>query len=396
MKFSTKLKVTPEKIESWENGTEYPTFNQAKALAKQYRVPFVYLYLPDTPHKTKRLDKVDYRTFGNAGLPLMSRELRWFLRDIEERRDTMIELYKESEIGIVEFKKRVSKTADEKDVASVIRARLKIDNNKQSHFRKPEVALTNCISELEDLGFLVFQATKIEPEEMKGLSIAYEEFPIIALNRKDEPSTRLFTLFHELIHILTQTSGICNDMANNGMLQNDVEMFCNRVAGIALVPETALKSNGIISKIKQFGFADSYIYALARNFAVSREVIINRLWHVGIISKQAYFDTLKRYSDEYKEYKKNKKGGFLPSDISIQQRVREILKNHRGLIEGDTKKNSADPFVIALAQDKQYKVVTEEARTRNANSPKIPDVCDAYSIECLNFVGFAREAKLNF
>ena len=88
-----KLKVDVAKIEAWENGSEYPTLPQAKRLAKQYRVPFAYLYLPDTPQKTKRLDKVDYRTFGNWGIEEMSRELRWFLRDIEERRDTMIELY---------------------------------------------------------------------------------------------------------------------------------------------------------------------------------------------------------------------------------------------------------------------------------------------------------------
>ena len=79
-----------------------------------------------------------------------------------------------------------------------------------------------------------------------------------------------------------------------------------------------------------------------------------------------------------------------------QLSVRDILKEHRGLVEGGSKKNSADPFVIALAKDKRCKVVTEETRTRNFNSPKIPDVCDAYSIDCIDFVGFARESKLNF
>ena len=31
----------------------------------------------------------------------MSRELRWFLRDVEERRDTMIELYEQNEMELV-------------------------------------------------------------------------------------------------------------------------------------------------------------------------------------------------------------------------------------------------------------------------------------------------------
>ena len=46
-----KLKVDVAKIEAWENGSEYPTLPQAKRLAKQYRVPFAYLYLPDTPQQ---------------------------------------------------------------------------------------------------------------------------------------------------------------------------------------------------------------------------------------------------------------------------------------------------------------------------------------------------------
>ena len=90
------MNVPIETIESSENGEAYPTLPQAKKLAKYYRVPFAYLYLPDEPHKTKRLDKVDYRTFGNNGIAEYSRELHWLLRDIEERRDTIIELYKEN------------------------------------------------------------------------------------------------------------------------------------------------------------------------------------------------------------------------------------------------------------------------------------------------------------
>lgn len=54
-----------------------------KKLAKQYRVPFAVFYLPDVPKRAKRLEKIDYRTFGNWGFPEMSRELRWFLRELK-------------------------------------------------------------------------------------------------------------------------------------------------------------------------------------------------------------------------------------------------------------------------------------------------------------------------
>lgn len=74
-----------------------------------FKIPqYAYFYLPDTPQKTKRLEKVDYRTFGNWGMGEMSRELRWFLRDIEDRRDAMIRLYKEVEIEPTPFTLNIS------------------------------------------------------------------------------------------------------------------------------------------------------------------------------------------------------------------------------------------------------------------------------------------------
>ena len=76
--------------------------------------------------------------------------------------------------------------------------------------------------------------------------------------------------------------------------------------------------------------------------------------------------------------------------------VRSILAKYRGLVEGGKKKNNADPFVIAIAKMLKGTVVSEEVRSNNPCSPKIPDVCSGMGINCLNFVDFAREMKLEF
>lgn len=318
-----KMKVEVAKVEAWECGSEHPTLPQAKSLAKQYRVPFAYLYLPDTPKKTKRLDKVDYRTLGNWGVGgEMSRELRWFLRDIEERRDTMLELYHEIELQPIPFAAKLPADTAEDVFAAKIREFLSLTDQVQIKLRKPEAALSYCISKLEDQDFLVFQAVKILPEEMRGLSVAYDVFPIIALNRKDEPSARLFTLIHELVHILSRTSGICNDMSQDKTQLSQIELFCNKIAGLTLVPTHALKKNKNLALIKQYGLENNYVSAIARDFAVSREVVLHRLWDIGIITKAVYFDTLNRYSEEYLAYKKQKKSdGFLAPAIDKGSQV---------------------------------------------------------------------------
>ena len=304
------LNVSVEKIQSWERGEAFPTLNQAKKLAKFYRIPFAYLYLPDVPKKIKRLDKVDYRTFGNNGIAEYSRELRWLIRDIEDRRDTIVDLYRESEIVPKLLQISYSTKTDEKKLAKEIRSFLSLDYAIQKRFRKADAALSYCISKLEEKDFLIFQASKISPSEMRGLSIAYDSFPIIVLNRKDEQSARLFTLFHELVHIFTRTSGICNDMTNKSAYQ--LELFCNRIAGYALVPDEYLLTNPNLSSIQQYGIDDTYIYSIARDFGVSKEVIINRLWNNSIIDQSTYYSTLNRYSEEYRNFKTKQKKGFLP------------------------------------------------------------------------------------
>lgn len=115
-----------------------------------------------------------------------------------------------------------------------------------------------------------------------------------------------------------------------------------------------------------------------------------------IISSQEVYDEILIGGDDLKKWVKPLKEFFLPSDIFVQQEVRAILSSHRGLIEGGKKKNSADPFVIALAKINNCIVVSEEAPTRSPVSPKIPDVCPFYSVECIDFIGFARKEKFLF
>ncbi len=237
----------------------------------------------------------------------------------------MIALYKEEEIEPIPLALNISADTAEDVFATQIRSFLSLTNQLQIKLRKPEAALAYCISKLEEQDFLIFQAAKVRPEEMRGLSIAYEEFPIIALNRKDEPSARLFTLFHELVHVLSRTSGICNDLSQDKDQINQIELFCNKIAGLALVPTMQLKQNKYVSLIQQYGFDDIYVNALARDFAVSKEVVLHRLWDIGVIERTTYFDTLKRYSEEYIVYKKQKKqDGFLPPALDKGTQVGKL------------------------------------------------------------------------
>ena len=115
-----------------------------------------------------------------------------------------------------------------------------------------------------------------------------------------------------------------------------------------------------------------------------------------IISSHEVYEEITIGDDELVLWAKKREKFFVLSDENIQMEVREILKHFRGLVEGGKKKNSADPFVIAVAKQYGGKVVTTETMAGADQPPKIPNVCKALQMECIDFVSFQRELKLAF
>lgn len=323
------LNVVPAKVEAWENATLSPTLRQAKLYAKKCRIPFAYFFLPNVPQKAKRIKCVDFRSYGNSGsIGFMSHELCWLLRDVQDRRDVMVQLYETTGKTIPQFTFFAGKKATVTSLADSLRDFMGLTIQKQKHFRKTETAFNYFVSVLEDAGVLVFQADNINTAEMRGLSFYYDQFPIIVVNRKDEQSARIFTIFHEMTHLATRTSGLCNVMSSESKSNKSIELFCNQVAATALIPDANMKTNEHYNRLLQYGLDDSLIAAIAKDFAVSKEVIIGRLFNIGDISENDYFGTLQRYSDEYKAYlkmkKANNKGGFLPPAMNVGTQVGKL------------------------------------------------------------------------
>ncbi len=77
---------------------------------------------------------------------------------------------------------------------------------------------------------------------------------------------------------------------------------------------------------------------------------------------------------------------FLPIDDAIQSVVTEILGRYRRLVDTRKGRDPADPFVIAIAKIKNYKVVTNESFTNKLVAPNIPDVCKDMGIDSINIL----------
>jgi Zn-dependent peptidase ImmA (M78 family) len=238
----------------------------------------------------------------------------------------MIELYQAVGKEIPEFSFYAGENPTVTNLAKVIRGFLDLSIEKQLRFRNSNTAFNYYVSKLESGGVLLFQSDDIETSEMRGLSVYFKQFPIIIVNRKDEYSARIFTIFHELVHIMTRTSGICNIM-NSIEMPNEkaIESFCNQVAASALVPDDNLLTSQYFTHMQIYGWDENYIRLIAKDFAVSRDVIIGRLFNLDYVTKDFYIRELNRYTDEYKKYQafkrlKNKKG-FLPPALDVGTQV---------------------------------------------------------------------------
>lgn len=77
--------------------------------------------------------------------------------------------------------------------------------------------------------------------------------------------------------------------------------------------------------------------------------------------------------------------------------VADIVAQFPDLVRDDLDYEPADPWLVALAVQHRFAVVTQEFPTsfrRKPGAPRIPDVCEAFELECIDVDEML--ARLNF
>jgi len=85
---------------------------------------------------------------------------------------------------------------------------------------------------------------------------------------------------------------------------------------------------------------------------------------------------------------------FLFREITeqVQANLKKVLRTHRELVDDKKERSMADAWVVAHAMAEKAVVVTKEGFA--PRRIKIPDVCQAYGIGCIDDVAFVREIRL--
>ena len=285
--------IIAKNLDAWERGDDYPSITEAKKLASIYKLPFATFYLSEAPaKKVKRY--TDRRTLKGFYSENISYALWCEIQRIESNCESILE-FTEDEAPVRTIP---SITNDDViEIATAIRAYLGLDTplrSKTAYGANPFNYYRNII---ERNGIIVAQVSGVDIEEMKGLSIYFDSYPIIAINNKDYDRSKVFSLFHELAHIFRRSSSLCTiDMDEHS---DQEETICDSIAAAALMPEAAFKqiANECIVRI---GAVNSIcIDRIAGRFGVSTISALRRMHKTKVISRKVFFELLGVITDEY-------------------------------------------------------------------------------------------------
>jgi Zn-dependent peptidase ImmA (M78 family) len=310
-----KIDIAPAKLAAWESGEASPTIAQLRTVAQVYKRPLAIFFLSKPP---KDFDAIrDFRGFG-VDAP-MTPELSYEIRRAHEKREVALELAATLDEKPTRFRARADMSDDPTEVGRRLRKLLGIELATQFSWKGEYDALNAWKAAIEATGALVFEMRAVDVSEARGFSVANEVYPIIVLNGSDSPLGRVFTLGHELAHLLTRNSGVCEYVDH----ASPVETFCNRVSAELLMPSQDVLRERIVKNRDESALGK--VQALAARFRVSREAMAIRLGDLEVISKSSLSDVLRTLRRDAALAVK-KSGPVPPSRMALKKHGRAFTR----------------------------------------------------------------------
>ncbi len=228
-----RTNLTLLQLNQLESGEKQPTLDEIKILSKTYKRTIATLLL-NKPPKEKPLPK-DMRTINSQSVGVFHEKTIMAIRKARALIQDHIELSRQMGIKIPKFKLSASFNDSPKNIANEVRRILNL--NEVREIKNINTALELYIEKVENLGVAVFQLSLIQ-DNIRGFSITDEAIPIIGIKRGNEQThSKIFTLFHELGHLILNEGGIC-DLSET--TNSDIEKWCNAFSSELLIPTQEL------------------------------------------------------------------------------------------------------------------------------------------------------------
>jgi transcriptional regulator with XRE-family HTH domain len=199
------MKKESSEIRKWEAGTEVPSYAHLEALYRHLKVPLALFFFPEPPPIEDPVSK--FRRLPDYEFRRMSRDTMQMIRVAQGYQESLVELAPDGAHKRKLFRDLSYKGKTVRELATKTREYLGITLKKQIAFRSPEEAFKSWRHSLEGGGIFTFKDS-LEDRFISGFCLLHEEFPIVFINNSNAFSRQLFSLIHELGHIIFEIHGV--------------------------------------------------------------------------------------------------------------------------------------------------------------------------------------------
>lgn len=164
---ASKVSVSEERLNEWEEGISQPTVRQAEVLAKAYRRPFALFFLPEIPRDFQPLQdfrKKDSKPLGTGSI--------FIIREIQQKQAWISEVYQENKEAPLSFVGKFNLQSDRVEVANDILKTLQIDSSKYTK----DNPIKEWIDKAEAKGIFISRTSflhaklKLDSDELQGFT----------------------------------------------------------------------------------------------------------------------------------------------------------------------------------------------------------------------------------
>lgn len=323
-----------QRLLQWYNGEKTPTFNQVEEASRATGIPLGYFFLTIPPKE--ELPLLDYRTVDSLELQKPSRNLVDTIHNMEQIQEWAKEELVRSGASVLPFVGSLKNSNQTSQFVSKVRALLGLSIDWFTSSKTPDDSFRHIRSRISDAGVIVMMNgivgnnthRPLAIDEFRAFALVDNYAPLVFINSNDSISGRLFSLLHELVHILIGKNSFYNDRYSAHGQVNPAETICNAVAAEILVPDTLFVSkwNETITQ----NDAEAAITSLARFFKCGTTVIARKALDHGFITKQLYAKVaqlaVQMYDELRKKAKESSGGDFYKTAVSrIDQRFFRML-----------------------------------------------------------------------
>jgi len=326
-----KLKRSLDEIISWEDGSAAPTYPQLEKLAYQvYKRPLAVFFLPKPPDEIPP-DR-EFRTLPDTDLESLEPDTYLQIRKAHAFKLALNDLFNGVNPGDRHIWSDVSlfQNRSVKSQAHVIREYLGIGLDMQTSWKDDDTALKAWRQVIENAGVFVFKAS-FRQKEISGFCLADNTFPIVYLNNSTTKTRQIFSLLHELAHLLLGMNGLGKLNQNYIDLlpqkEKGIERFCNAIAAEVLIPSDDFARQTELLPFNVERLDDTDFGMLASRYGVSRESILRRFLDQGRAS-QSFYEIKARF---WASQKKSTSGGdwYASQNVYLSARfAQEIVSRH--------------------------------------------------------------------